>query len=245
MKIFSAILFDMFLLVCLMTPGTTFAAAKSTVVKSGTGKAGAKSAVVKPESEFAEAKSSAVKPETGFTGPQNSINLGAGGMVGPNTTASAFFIEYERLLGSRIAVFGRGGSVSYTYDDGTYVEDGDPKGFDIGVRAYPMGRGGMKGFYVGGALGYWKTDWTFTDDKGYTYEKRGKGDSSSVRADIEVGGRFNLGTETVSIMPAFHIGHFFSSSNSCTYTYGASGTCNKDSEVGLYGFFALSVGIAF
>jgi len=189
-----------------------------------------------------------VTPGTSFAGAKNSINLGAGGMVGPDTTASAFFIEYERLLGSRVAVFARGGSVSYTYDDGWYVEDGDPKGFDIGVRAYPMGGGAMKGFYVGGAIGSWKTEWTFTDDKGMSYESRGKGDSSSIRADIEVGGRFNLGTETVSLMPAFHIGHFFGSDDTCTYTYPASlhgRSCGKESEVGIYGFFSLSVGVAF
>ena len=160
-----------------------------------------------------------VFPTTGFADAKNSINLGAGGMVGPDTSAAAFFGEYERLLGSRVAIFGRVGSVSYTYDDGYYIEDGDPKGFDIGVRAYPMGSGGMKGFYVGGAIGFWKTEWTFTDDKGYSYETRGKGNSSAIRADIEVGGRFNLGTETVSLIPAFHIGHFFGTSESCSYTY--------------------------
>ncbi len=187
-------------------------------------------------------------PVNAFAGAQNSINLGAGGMVGPDTTASAFFVEYERLLGGRMALFVRGGQVKYTFDDGTYVEDGEPKGFDIGVRAYPMGGGGMRGFFVGGGIGSWKTDWTFTDDKGRTFETRGKGDSTAVRADIEVGGRFNLGTETVSLMPAFHIGHFFSSSGSCKYTYPANRAgqnCSQDSEIGLYGFLSVTVGIAF
>ena len=185
---------------------------------------------------------------TSYAEAKNSINIGAGGMVGPDTSASAFTVEYERLLGSRVAIFGRGGSVRYTYDDGYYVEEGDPKGFDIGVRAYPMGSGGLKGFFVGGAIGFWSSEWTFTDDKGYSYETRGKGDSKAVRADIEVGGRFNLGSESISLMPAFHIGHFFSTSESCSYTYPSArvGTnCGKESEVGLYGFFALSLGIAF
>ena len=179
---------------------------------------------------------------------KNSVNLGVGGLIAPDLTASAFFVEYERMIGSRIAVLGRGGGVNYTFDNDTYREEGKPKGVDIGVRAYPGGDGAMKGLFVGGAIGWWKTDWTFIDDQGKSYESHGKGDSSAIRADLEIGGRFMLGNSPVSLMPAFHLGHFFSSSNSCSYTAPASRvgtTCDKTSEVGFYSFLVVTVGIGF
>jgi hypothetical protein len=49
-------------------------------------------------------------------------------------------------------------------------------------------------------------------------------------------------------MPALHLGHFFSSDKSCSYTFPSSRvgtTCTRESDVGFYGFFALSLGIAF
>lgn len=187
-------------------------------------------------------------PGSGYAAAKNSVNIGAGGLVGPDLTASLFFAEYERLIAGKMALFVRGGQVHYSYDDGTYVEDGDPKGFDVGVRAYLTGHGAMKGFYIGGALGSWQTDWTFTDDKGTSYESQGKGDSSAVRADLEVGARLPLGSERVSLMPAFHLGHFFSSSSSCEYTspsYLVGTPCDKDTQVGFYGFLSVAVGIAF
>ncbi len=187
-------------------------------------------------------------PSRGFAAPENSINIGGGGMIGRETTASAFFVEYERFIGSRMSVLARAGKVSYEYDDDfKYFEEGDPRGVDIGVRAYPLG-GGMKGFYIGLSVGSWNTDWTFTSDKGQAWETRGTGKTKAIRADVEVGGKFYLGSERVSLMPALHLGEFFSIDDSCSYTYPAGyiGTyCNRKSLLGFYGFYSLSVGISF
>jgi hypothetical protein len=186
-------------------------------------------------------------PGTVFAEPASSVNLGVGGAshVLPHCRASVFLVEYERMLDSKIAVLGRVSGVNYKFDNGTYVEEGKPRGIDVGVRFYPAG--GMKGLFIGGALGYWVWDWSFTDDKGRPSESQGNGDTKAIRADVEIGGRFPIGSSTVSILPAVHIGKFFTS-NSCEYTAPASlvGTsCSKDTEIEFYGFLALSVGIMF
>jgi hypothetical protein len=198
---------------------------------------------------FAAVAAGVMTPGTGCAETVNSVNLGIGGVFQliPHCNATVFLVEYEHMLDSKIAVLGRGSGVNYRFDDGKYVEEGKPRGIDVGARFYPAG-GGMKGLFIGGTLGYWLTDWIFTDNKGTTLESAGKGDSKSIRADVDIGARFPIGSSSVSIMPALHIGKFFSST-SCEYTAPASqvGTsCNKHSEVaGLYGFLAVSVGIGF
>jgi hypothetical protein len=188
-----------------------------------------------------------MSPGTVFAESENSVNIGVGAAshILPHCTATIFLVEYERMLGSKIAVLGRGSGVHYKFDDGTYVEEGRPKGIDVGVRYYPSG--GMKGFFIGGALGYWVADWTFTADKGMTFESQGKADNKSIRADVDIGGRFPIGSSTVSILPVVHIGKFFTST-SCEYTAPASrvGTpCSRDSEVDYYAFLAVLVGVGF
>jgi len=173
----------------------------------------------------------------------DSINIGVGGAVAPDTSASAFFGEYEHALGNKVSVLGRVGGVNYSYDDGTYAEDGDVKGADIGVRIYPGG--GMKGFFFGAGAGIWTSDWTFIDDKGTFYETRGKGTSDAVRLDLEVGGRFPLGSGPVSLMPSFHLVNFFSTGNTCTFTKGATGSCSNETDLGVYTLVSVSAGFAF
>jgi hypothetical protein len=189
-----------------------------------------------------------MSPENVFAEPENSFNLGFGGLpeLMPHCRANVYVVEYERMLGPKIAFLGRGGEVNYKFDNGNYVEEGRPKGIDVGVRYYPGGSG-MKGLFFSGTLGYWKWDWRFTDDKGLAIETQGKGDSMAIRADLDIGGRFPIGSSSVSLMPALHIGRFFTS-NSCEYTAPASqvGTsCNKDTEIKYYTFLSVSVGIGF
>ena len=188
-----------------------------------------------------------MSPGTLFAEPANSVNLGVGAAsyILPHCKASVFLVEYERMLGSKIAVLGRGSEVDYKFDDGKYLEEGKPRGVDVGARFYPAG--GMKGFFIGGTVGYWTADWTFTHNKGSSDEFLGKGNTDSIRANVDIGGRFPIGSSPISIMPALHIGKFFTS-NSCEYTAPASrvGTsCSNDSEVTYYGFLAVSVGIGF
>jgi len=185
---------------------------------------------------------------TAFAEPVNSINFGLGGVVQtmPHCKANIYLVEYEHMLDSKLAVLGRGSDIDYKFDDGRYLEKGRPRGLDIGVRYYPAG--GMKGIFFGGTVGYWKTDWTFTNDKGMVSESQGKGDSKAIRANVDIGARFPIGSSPVSIMPALQVGRFFSSTT-CEYTAPASraGTsCSQDGEVSaFYGFLAVSIGIGF
>jgi outer membrane autotransporter protein len=149
------------------------------------------------------------------------------------------------MLGSKLAVLGRASEVDYKFDDGKYFEKGRPKGVDVGARYYPAG--GMEGFFISGTVGYWTADWTFTDNKGRSDEFQGKGNSDSIRANVDIGGRFPIGSSSVSIMPALNVGKFFSST-SCEYTGPASlvGTeCSQKSEVEYYIFLAVTAGIRF
>jgi hypothetical protein len=189
----------------------------------------------------------ALTPGTVFGEPANSVNLGIGGIVQtmPHCRATVYIVEYEHMLGSKIAVLGRGSEVDYKFDDGAYNEKGRPRGLDLGARFYPAG--GMHGFFVGGTVGYWTSDWTFTHDKGTSGEYQGKGNSDSVRANVDIGGRFPIGSSSISIMPALNVGKFFSST-SCEYTAPASrvGTsCSQKSEVKYYLFLSVTAGIAF
>jgi hypothetical protein len=186
-------------------------------------------------------------PGTVFAEPANSVNPGIGGVIQtmPHCKANVYIVEYEHMLDSKLAVLGRGSEVDYKFDDGKYVEKGRPKGVDIGVRFYPAG--GMKGLFIGGTLGYWMSDWTFTKDQGRPEELQGKGDSDSIRANVDIGWRFPIGPSSVSIMPAFNFGKFFSST-SCEYTapaYQAGTSCSQKTEVEYYMFLAVTAGIGF
>jgi hypothetical protein len=177
----------------------------------------------------------------------NSINLGIGGVVQtmPHCKADVFIAEYERMFGSKIALLGRISEVDYRFDDGKYLEEGRPKGVDIGARWYPAG--GMKGFFIGGAVGYWMSDWTFTDFKGQPNEVQGRGDSDSIRVSLDIGGRFPIGSSSFSIIPALNVGRFFPSTT-CEYTSPASkvGTsCSQRTEVENYLVLSVLAGIKF
>jgi hypothetical protein len=179
--------------------------------------------------------------------PTNSVNLGYGGVVQtlPHCRLNIYIVELEHMLNSKIAVLGRGSEVQYWSDDGKYLEQGRPWGVDIGARYYPAG--GMKGFFIGGTVGYWTSDWTFTDNKGRFNEVQGKGNSESLRANVDIGGRFQIGSSPVSIMPAFNFGKYFSST-SCQYTGPLSRIgrdCGQETEVEFYTFVAVTVGIGF
>ncbi len=186
-------------------------------------------------------------PGSVFAEPANSVNLGIGGVVQlmPHCKANVYIVEFEHMLDSKISVLARGSEVDYHGDDGKYLEDGKPRGVDVGARFYPAG--GMKGFFIGGTLGYWTSDWTFIHNQGKPDEWQGKGKSDSIRAHVDIGGRFPIGSSSVSIMPAFNFGKFFPSTT-CEYTSPASrvGTpCSQKSEVEYYMFLGVMAGIGF
>ena len=189
---------------------------------------------------------SSTTPGTVFAEPANSVNFGVGmSNFLPHCKATIYLVEYERLLGANITGLARVSEVHYTFDDGEHVEDGRPRGADLGARYYFSG--GMKGFYVGGLLGYWRANWTFTHNKNLPIEVHGTGHSNSIRANVDIGWRFPIGGSAVSITPMFNIGRYFSHT-SCQFVSPASrvGTaCNEESEVTNYAFLAITAGIGF
>ena len=175
-------------------------------------------------------------------GVKNSINL-AVGAVPPlgDTTGTIGLVEYERLILPKLSVFGRGSYLKYKFDDNTDEEDGKGTGFGVGVRFFPQG--GLKGFYVGGAIGRYVSKWDWKDDKGTSFQTQGSGETVSVQWGGEVGYRFNLGSERVSLTPAFNVGSWLGANNTCT---NANGTpCTKEGELGFYAAISLALGIAF
>jgi len=185
-------------------------------------------------------------PGAAVAEPLNSVNLGMGGIIQtmPHCRAKVYTLEYERMLTPTITFLGRGSGVDYKFDDGTYREEGKPRGFDLGARVYSDS--GMKGFFIGGTLGYWTSDWTFANYQHRPDEVSGKATSNSVRANLDMGWRLPV-SSSLSVMPQMNVGRFFSST-SCDYTYppSAVGTaCSQDSEVKYYFFLALTVGVGF
>ncbi len=188
----------------------------------------------------------AMAPGAAAAEPENSVNLGiGGGQLMPHCRALVSILEYERMLGSKFSVLGRASGVHYRFDDGDYREEGRPRGLDVGARFYPSG--GMQGLFIGGTVGSWTADWAFTRHEGRPDESQGTGKSDSIRANIDLGGRFPIGSSSLSIMPQLDFGRFFPSTT-CSYTAPASqvGTaCSQDSEVKYYVFIAVTAGIAF
>jgi hypothetical protein len=179
-------------------------------------------------------------------GVKNSINLVVGGVppIG-YVNATVVMLEYERLITQKISVFGRGSSLKYKYDDDEYEEEGDGRGIGLGVRFFPQG--GLRGFYVGGAVSTFKSTWDWIDDKGTSFTSRGDGESTSIQWGAEVGYRFNLGTERISLTPAVHVGSWLGGDTKCNTTSGpgAGTSCDKESQLGFYGAVSVALGIAF
>lgn len=186
-------------------------------------------------------------PGTAFAEPMNSINLGIGGVpqLMPHCKSTLYIVEYERMLGPNIAFLGRGSQVDYKFDDSEYQEQGKPTGIEVGTRYYSNGN--MQGLFIGGVVGYWMTDWRFIHHRGLSNEVQGAGDSDSFRANVDIGGRFPIGSSSVSIMPAINLGKFFSAT-SCDYTAPASQVgqpCHQRTEVEYYMFVSLTAGYQF
>jgi len=186
-------------------------------------------------------------PATVSAEPADSINLGFGGVPAlmKHCKADVYIVEYEHMLTSKLSVLGRGSEVVYKFDDGEYVEEGKPRGGEIGGRYYPGG--GMKGFFIGGSVGYWRTDWTFRHNKDLPTEVRGESVTDSIRANLDIGGRFPINSSNISIMPELNIGRFFPSTT-CSYTSPPSqvgAPCSQETEVKAYVFLAVMAGIGF
>ena len=174
--------------------------------------------------------------------PKNSINLAVAALPGiGDLKATVVMVEYERLVSQKLSVYGRGSTLKYKFDDNTDVEDGKGTGLGVGVRFFPQG--GLKGFYVGGGLSSFKSKWDWTSDKGKSFQTQGKGETTSIQWGGEVGYRFNLGSERVSLTPALNLGSWLGGDNKCTNANGTA--CSKESELGFYAVISVALGFAF
>jgi len=175
-------------------------------------------------------------------GASNSVNLAVAAIpkIG-DLRASVVMAEYERLLGQKLTVYARGSSLKYKWDNDVYVEDGKGTGLGGGVRFFLQG--GMKGFYVGGGLSYFKSKWDWTDDTGTAFQTAGKGETKSIQWGAEIGYRFNLGSKAVSLTPAINLGSWLGADDTCTNANGT--TCSKESELGFYVVPSVALNIVF
>jgi len=155
----------------------------------------------------------------------NVISFGFGGGGSADSSGAVGYVEYERALGESVGLAVRAGTLSYEYDDDVYWEEGDGPGMEASFRFYTSGEA-LSGFYIGGGMGIWFTEWDWRDDYDTIFETRGSGDSTSVELHFVLGGRIG---DTVQFNPSFQLGHFVSS----------------DAELGLYVFAGAAVGIPF
>lgn len=151
----------------------------------------------------------------------NILSFGFGGGSSFDSEGVVAYAEYERVLSDRMGLAIRAGVIDYEYDDGDYFEEGDGPGVEAALRFYMSGDA-PNGFYLGGGLGVWFTEWTYID---YFPLQTGSGDSTSLEVHFALGARFNVG-DTVILTPSFQIGSFISS----------------DSELGPYALLGFSVG---
>jgi hypothetical protein len=159
-------------------------------------------------------------------GDANTVRLGF--FVNPVGTVAA--AEYEYLMGGKVSMGARLGYLDYDYKDGSYREVGDGPGVEFIGRFYPHGQG-HRGFYVGGAVGLWRTSWSWTDR--FAFPFRASGTSTAVDVNVNLGWKIPLGSERIYLDPNLAIGNFFSLSSD---------------DVELVGFYVaggLSVGTVF
>jgi len=61
----------------------------------------------------------------------------------------------------------------------------------------------------------------------------------------ELGYRFNLGSDRVSLTPSFNFGSWLGGDDKCRQTFPTNQACSKGSELGFYAVISLALGIAF
>jgi hypothetical protein len=159
---------------------------------------------------------------------QNANSISAGAILNP--IASGFTVEYERLLGKSVTIGVRYAAFNYEYTDDAYVEEGNNKGFDVTGRYYFAGEG-IKGLYIGAALGSYKSDWDWREGNA-----RGSGSTKSIHYGAMVGYKHHF-TNNFFIDGYLGLGTWAGS--------GKDNTGTKESEVGAYGALGASLGFQF
>ena len=163
----------------------------------------------------------------------NDNSIRGGFFVNPD--GNILLVEYERMVADKFSLGARLATVDYDYDDGSYEEEGDGSGVEFVAKFFPQGEG-FKGFYVGGGIGYWNTEWDWVDP--LDAPSFGKGESDTLNVNINLGWRILLGTEAVYLDPSFIIGNFIALSTDSTNN-------DDEAEFGLYAGVGLSLGVTF
>jgi len=154
-----------------------------------------------------------------------------------NPVGNLFMIDYERLLNDSISIGGRVATLNYEIEDGSYTEKGDGSGVEATFRWYPRSNG-LNGFFLGAGLGYWETNWSWTDP--YDIPTSGDGTSESVDVNFTVGWKIGFGSAPVYFEPSVIVGQYIDVTTDSSY----QGDVGK-TELGFYAGVGLAIGFAF
>lgn len=154
-----------------------------------------------------------------------------------NPVGNILMVDYERIINDRISVGGRVARVDYEIEDGSYTEKGDGNGAEATFRWYTRGDG-FNGFFLGAGLGYWETDWTWTDP--YDTPTSGDGTSESVDVNFTVGWKIGFGSAPVYFEPSIIVGQYIDVTTDASYQGDVGNT-----ELGFYAGVGLAIGFAF
>jgi len=165
--------------------------------------------------------------------PWNSIRVGvmAGGLT--DSTAVAGTVEYERFLTDSLSLGVRLGKLSYDTEYDSYKESGDGTGVDAALTLH-FGGNPPKGPYLGFHVGYWSTDWEWTDPT--DNPKKGKGSSNAANVSATFGWKIPLG-DSFLLQPSLTVGDYLSSATDDTNT--------QEQELGFYALLGLALGFSF
>lgn len=169
-------------------------------------------------------------------GPSNTVR--AAGYINPVGNVRA--VEYEKMFNDKISIGARVGALTYDYDDSEYRERGDGNGAEFLVRLYPQGDG-FKGFYFGGAVGIWQTDWEWKED---FYTPPGVwigGESESVNLNVGVGWKIPLAGNKMYIDPSVSIGNYIVIDSQTDSQWRGTIYDDEEPELGFY----VAAGVAF
>ncbi len=131
-----------------------------------------------------------------------------------------------------VSIFGRLSLADYRMDEtGSSFLDKAGKsglicGLDLGFRYYPIGQKSMKGLFIGGAFGFYETDWPERHYDNYQDEVYNQSNihisGDAFRLDAEVGYRLNIGSTRFAVTPSIHFGYYWKSHAPDTHYKGAS-----------------------
>lgn len=162
---------------------------------------------------------------------RTAISIGAGahplGSAGP-------IVQADYLLTERVSVGVRyTGGLEYSYEDGSYTENGSGSGVEL-VASYCFHGAGHQGPYVTAGLGRFTVDWDWYDAS--ARPNYGFGRTRGAEVSATFGWKFPLGPR-LYLDPAVTAGHFFGTAK--------DSTGSRTSELGTYAALSIKLGWRF